>query len=330
MKNKEKPSKLLFIVILCIFSVFCLSCSYEKIPAVNILEGKDSKPPILIGTRATGKKQVILIFDEKVDLILNTNKEKIESISYKGNIAYIFLKQTLEPWEKITFDFIAMDSRKNTTSLICPIFGFNARKPIALINEITTKGTKTQPDRTELLILKGGNLAGLTLYQGCKDNWETRVILPNREVNNGDFIVIWWTEQLPTDIDDYKNICAKTSNDPPTFNGCESLYSDPSEFSPCLDAIIYANHNGIAYNKFGNKKNEAQASLIVKNGNWKTEEETLTGLSGVNSLKTTSTRSIARWKDKIDTNTSKDWYITKTSGKTFGEANTSEVFVFQN
>lgn len=328
MKIKEKLLILLLIVILCTFSVFCLSCSFERIPAVNILEGKDSNPPILIGAKASGKKLLMLIFDEQINLIINKEKDKIESITYKGNIAYISLKQTLEPWEKITLDFIAMDLRKNTTSLICPIYGFNARKPLALINEFTTKGTKTQPDRTELIILKGGNLAGLTLYQGCKEDWDTRVILPNKEVNNGDFIVIWWTEELPPGIDNTKNICAETSETPPSLNGCESLYSNPSELSTCLDAVIYANHSGVAYNKFGNKENEARASLIVNQGNWKSDEENLTGLSGVNSLKTTSTRSIARWKDKIDSNTNKDWYITKTSGETFGKENTSEAFVY--
>jgi len=328
MKTKPNCPKMLFITLFCTISLLFSTCTFEKIPAINILEGKDSNPPVLIEIKASAQKQIMLIFDEKVTLILNNNKDKIESINYKGNIAYLLLKKTLEPWEKISLDFIALDTKKNSTSLVCPIYGFNARKPLALINEITTKGTKTQPDRTELLILKGGNLAGLTLYQGCIDNWDTRLILPNKEVNSGDFIVIWWTQELPSGINEDTNICAKTSSDPPTFNGCETLYSSPSKGALCLDAVIYANHEGVAYNKFGNKENEEQASSIVENGYWKSEEELLTGLSAVNSLKTTSTRSISRWKDQEDTDTNNDWYITKTSGQTFGGPNTSEAFVY--
>jgi len=291
---------------------------------MNILSGKDSNPPIYLGSKTISKNKIQLIFNESVNLNISEGKESISSISYKGNLAYLWLKDTLQANEKLYLEFMTFDQSKNSSLVSCNIYGKNNNPAEVLINELTTNGSAHSPDRTELLVTKSGNLAGLTLYQGSNIYFLNRFILPNLEVLSQQYYVIWWTDSLPDGVDKTKNICAKTS-DLATRNGCLSIYSDPSKSATCLDCVLWANHSGSAFDKFGNKENQIQCLSLINSNNWE-KIEPITGLLAVDSLKTTSTRSISRWLNKKDNNNSSDWYITCTSGSTFGSDNISPIF----
>ena len=55
----------------------------------------------------------------------------------------------------------------NSLTFTLGLWGYNPNLPTLLINEFTTKGSGNNPDRVELLVLKG-NLAGITLLMELK------------------------------------------------------------------------------------------------------------------------------------------------------------------
>lgn len=120
-----------------------------------------------------------------------------------------------------------------------------------------------------------------------KNDKSTSYTLKDQEVKEGDFIVISLEEGLGAN------------------NGFIELRATPSPFSRLIDKVFYTN---------------------------KGDEDNTEGWSGsgVDSTFSTTTRSINRKSENgipVDTDTSDDWYITKTRGASWGEANTKEIYV---
>ena len=97
------------------------------------------------------------------------------------------------------------DRSYNSSAFIINLFGRNTRLPDVVINEFSSKGTATQPDRIELEIRSDGNIEGLTLADGTEGNETHLFIMPDKDVMRGDYIVVYWdlegqteTETLPS------------------------------------------------------------------------------------------------------------------------------------
>lgn len=108
-----------------------------------------------------------------------------------------------------------------------------------------------------------------------------------REVHKGEFVVVELEEGLSAN------------------NGFIEVYSTSSPFGRLIDKVVYTNKN---------------------------EEVNTEGWSGygIDSTGSTTTRSINRKSENgipIDTDTSDDWYVTKTKGASWGETNCKEIYV---
>ncbi|MBR5400588.1 MAG: hypothetical protein IK102_02145 [Treponema sp.] len=101
--------------------------------------------------------------------------------------------QTYEFYSKIS------DSAGNTLTLVIPFSGFNARVPQLLLTEIQSEScdqNKTESNAgiyrnefVEILVLKGGNLAGLELCSGY-DGDTKKYVFPAIDVQAGEVFVV--------------------------------------------------------------------------------------------------------------------------------------------
>lgn len=301
----------------------CSGCRAEIGHAVNVLQGQDRIPPRLLSMAAVSPTQIQIKFDEPVTLSRAPFPCMQES---HGNIITITLDSPLAPGSSLSLSAAAQDARGNMTSFSGTIYGFNPRTPSLLITELTTAGTSKSPDRTELLALSDGNMAGVTLYDGVIADFSHHFIFPDTEIRRGEYIVLQWTGEPPDSTQSVHHFSAMRQSDPSQYNGIQMLCEDPSRASRILDCVIYTNHNGQAHSRFGSKQNLARAKTAIGLGAWKAaaiDNGEITGLCGVDSSKATATRSMSRRFPYEDTDSNADWQITATGGSTFGSDNLS-------
>ena len=314
-----------FIVILVIVSsvivllLVLLGCSQEPDGAeiINVFSGLDCIAPTLLSVRSESGAIIRLEFDEPVKVY----GKSFDPFSARadGRFVYVTLSKALLPGRSSAVKGRVRDYSGNTTGLEVSVWGFNPRLPRILINEFTTKGTARSPDRTELRVLDEGNVEGLTLYCGIPGDCDAFVMLGDIEVERDDLIVIWWTESLPDDVPERTgrtfNICARSSTDPSSNNGTFVLCDNPSLGAEVLDAVIYSGFSQ-SHEGFGTKTALERARWVLASGAW-------TG-DAVDCNASTATRSVSRFPDGKDTDGRDDWYVTVTSGSTFGKQNTSD------
>nr|MCR5760695.1 hypothetical protein [Sphaerochaetaceae bacterium] len=147
------------------------------------------------------------------------------------------------------------------------------------------------------------------------------VVLPSAEVQEGDYVVIYWTEELPSSAvstDSVLYLCSGTETSLSDDNGILTLSSSPVQGSAVLDCVIYCSFESTQYEGFGTKAVLNRVNKALENAWWYS--------NAVDSSKSTSTRSICRKLNSTDTDTASDWYTVTTRGLSFGSANTSEAY----
>ena len=116
------------------------------------------------------------------------------------NILKFILDEQMEIGQGYELYTKVLDSVGNTLTLVIPFTGFNSRVPELMITELQTESVSSQNkaektagiyrnEYVELLVLKGGNLAGLELCSGY-DGETKKYTFPAIDVSTGEIIVV--------------------------------------------------------------------------------------------------------------------------------------------
>ncbi len=116
------------------------------------------------------------------------------------NILKFILDEQMEIGQGYELYAKVLDSVGNTLTLVIPFTGFNSRVPELMITELQTESVSSQNkaektagiyrnEYVELLVLKGGNLAGLELCSGY-DGETKKYTFPAIDVSTGEIIVV--------------------------------------------------------------------------------------------------------------------------------------------
>lgn len=324
-----KPRTVFAFVMLLIYSLSGCEAQPQQ-ELYNVLLGTDHYSPILLDAYATGRYTAEYRFDEMIFCTKShfnvessdTDSQRIVSVHPYGETVTLEFSSPLVPGRRTQVRGTVADRAGNSLSFSVGVWGYNDRIPTLLINEFTTKGSSANPDRVELLALSDGNLAGVTLYHGMPDIFDTETVFPSWEVSAGDYLVIVFGNQpetLPKGWlwGGYVGLGAN--------NGVVSLASRPQ--GDLIDAVLYSNRTSDSdenYNGFGTRKVQLWAQSLEASGHWASLP--VIPESGVDSTHSTATRSFCRTEGEADTDSRNDWHIVPTRGATFGEKNSEEIY----
>jgi hypothetical protein len=316
-------------LLLCVLSLFVFaSCEAEPRPeVVNVMWGKDHNGPVLLKTEASGEDLATYHFDEMVfcsskDFSVVDSDNRIVSVQpYEKRLHIRFIKP-LVAGERIKVNGVVRDRVGNSLTFSAGVWGYNGSIPTLLINEFSTKGTESNPDRIELLALSKGNLAGVALYVGMPGSFDSELVFPDVEVEEGERIVVYYgyLPQGETPLEWYGGETGIGAN-----NGVISLCASPD--GRILDAVMYSNRTSdsdVTYDGFGTAKVQQWAQELEQSGYWKPHPNTPE--TGIDSSDTTATRSFCRTEGEDDTDSKDDWHIVPTRGASFGLPNTEATY----
>jgi hypothetical protein len=318
----NKKSIFYLLLILCL----CIACESRIQQSFNLISNIDSTPPKLNYIESQSPYSVEIVFDEILSdrdkIELTFNNEKISNFSVKTNIVKIFRKQALIAGNKYSIKIKVEDLNGNSTFLESFVYTKNNNMADVLISEISTKGTTKNCDKVELVVTKSGSLAGIVVSDGFNDNYEDRCTLPDIYVNEGEFIVISFKDSNEESFKS-ENKKGLSSN-----NGCVLVLDNPSYNAKILDCIIYSNNKSENSEGFASNKTLLTAKTLVSLGQW--ENTYPLASAAVDTTCETSTRTINRKYSNnyyfVDTDSCEDFYVTVTSGDSFGYENNLEVY----
>ncbi len=329
----------------------------------------DFQQPLLLNVETLNESAFVLQFSEPVIAAPDAIQYLVESTGDTGTLKQInisggdtdtlFLQtgSPLRPGERCLIRGYVTDRAGNSLTFSAAAYGWNDQIPDLVINEFTTQGSSSNPDRVELAVTGAGNTAGVTFYDGVSTDWIQRVILPPIDVEPGDFIVIHCGKEpvypepetlsitesdSPHAVDTAWDIWIPEGSGLSGNNGIISLYASPR--GDLLDAVLYSNRTSTSdanYAGFGSKALLARTAVLAEEAGWLPHESVegnavsaaapaepyqLKPEDGVNPDPSTATRSMCRWDPAIDTDTHHDWYIVPVRKASFGEANYPEEY----
>lgn len=296
-------------------------------------EDVDLLPPVVLGVAAVAEDTVTVTFDEAATVT-------VEEVAFEpamgvaevtaGETVSIRTDGALAIGAEYTLHATARDARGNSTTFVARFAGHNPRPPGLLINEFTTKGSKKRRDAIELYVTDGGNLGGVTLYDGTADDYRDHVVLPPVEVSTGDYVVIHATTDGPgegaTEQAGELDFWMEKGEGLSGNNGVLTLYVAPT--GELLDGLLYSNRTSDSderYRGFGSKATMERADRLVELGGWQIAGTLAAPEDAVSSAATTSTRSLNRDSSSTDTDAAADWHTVPTRGASFGAPNDDRV-----
>jgi hypothetical protein len=298
-------------------------------PNSLIENAMDIMPPGIVSIEVISGNTLLITATESVEMDLKhfySNKNlTIQGVNEGVKSLEIIFNETLKHDVEYTNEFKIYDRNGNYLAFISKIYGFNPYLPELVINEFTTRGSASNPDKLELLVLSDGNIGGVTIFNGIEYNYDNKFIFPSFYVKKGDYIVVSAaSEKYPENKDNFYYIYSNDFN-LSSNNGVISLYSNP--YGKILDGIAYtSNLNDIEknYRNFGTKKVMDRVDKLFELGFW-LGNDVIFPEDCINIEKTTTTRSANRKKENYS-KTKNDWYIVPTRGSTFGFINNEEVY----
>lgn len=275
-------------------------------PVVNMFALGDSSAPVILSVRTVDEKTACVVFDESIIPIEDSFLP--HSASAAGTTLRVDLGRVLAAGTSQVICGTVRDESGNTVTFSVVAWGLNDNPAQMRINEFTTKGTRTQPDRTELRVMRGGNTAGIVLCDGIPGLYRTMVVLPSFEVQSGSFVTVWWTDVLPSGVKEKEgnNINVLAGGGLSENNGIMCIVSDPSQGCEVRDCVIWSSMESTQFGGYGTKEVLDRVNTALENGWWEGPP--------VYSGYSTSTRSMALGKDGI-------WYTTVQGGISFGDEN---------
>lgn len=310
-----------------LMTVSCSGCQEDVAEAYDLLSYRDSTPPVFEDMQALSPTSLRLCFNEQLkqdtESKFRLNGTIHTNYRYQGQFLYIYTTIPISPGAETTIEGTVSDLSGNTTRFSCITYGANTNPASLLINEFTTKGTGKSPDRVELVATKSGSLAGITLSDGPGASYDDRCILPDRNVCVGEYVVINFGKKIDDGSFQSDKGLGLGGN-----NGTLVLAEDPSIGAAIMDAVVYSNKSSATCQGFGSTEILTRASTLAKLGAWQWQEPLCQ--AAIDSSTSTATRSINRKRNSYgapqDTDSSNDWYITITGGKTFGNINNTATY----
>lgn len=275
---------------------------------IDTLKDKDRTVAKVLSYELVDNRYLHIKFDSKIELIeFIFNKERFDRFSAGDDIT-IQLPYELSFGEEAIVSITVKKESGNKTRASFSLQGHNELLPMMVINEVSTNGTSSSPDRVEIYILSSGNIAGAVLET---EKESADVTLPSIDVSQGDIIVIYWNKnKKETDKERATGftyyIEGKADKTLSSKNGILMLRE--SKRGEIIDAIIYSDSAGSL-----TESAKAAAAFIIDEGHWSGD--------AINSEYITSSRVMARRPGAIDTDTADDWFITMPRRSTFGEEN---------
>ncbi len=324
--------------------LFLISCG----TSVQVWNKGDIEPPYLTSIEMTAPQSIELTFHEEVHL-------DIEDIDISENVRAVGIQMNQKKIEiqieppasmgaEYQFEATVRDTAGNSVLIVDTIYGYNGTIPQMRISEFICEGSKTKGDKVEIAILSDGNLAGTTLQQGVGSDYTVRVIFPELAVRAGSYLVVHF-KPFPL-----SNLAPETERKDQSTH--EQAYDDSWDFfsdqdvglsntnsnlvllknprGAILDAVVYSTKEDDTehqYRGFAQSSTFLGASKLYDEGAWTGESSEILPSDTVNPMDSTTTRSISRNSLLEDTNSKHDWHITPTSGSTFGQDNTDDVYM---
>ena len=308
---------------------------------------RDIYPPVFISMGTLNPTTLELKFSEEI--VANTEYLFIDpvidvsSITVDGNRMKIFFEQSMEAGGLFKIEITVSDRTGNSLTILSDFYGFNSNIPEIIINEFTTQGSTTNPDKVELRVLSPGNTAGMCIFEGIDTNWVQRKILPAIDVLEDDYIIIHFKPQgIDEEIDETvsKDISGGLNIHPDAWdlwvdggtglsgnNGTITLFTNPG--GNLIDGVLYSNRTSSSdenYRGFGSTAVMNKADRLFELGGWAASIGLIAPEDAINPEDSTATRSMCRNIIFTDTNLKGDWHIVPTSTASFGEVNSDEIF----
>ena len=325
-----------------------LLCCCSPVTDQRALIQEDLRPPVFIKTEVIDSSHVTLTFSEPVSL----DPERFSSIpllplegtEYDGNRLCLGFSEEMEPGTRYSLEMTVEDQASNTNTIMTQIYGFNPRVPGLLLNEITTQGSSTNPDKVELKAFSDGNTAGVAVFEGTIDFWDQLKVLPPVEIAAGDYLVIHFKpagspDELDETVSNLQCTASEASDTGWDFwveggtglsgnNGVVSIYTHNA--GTLMDGFLYCNRTSASdeeYRGFGSAATMEKADQLWQQGGWTAAGRLIAPEDAVNPDDSTATRSMCRMPGGEDTNSAADWFIVNTSQSTFGYENSTELYV---
>ncbi len=335
-----------YLLFLSLFFQFALSNGCGPIPDYRILVSTDIKPPVLLSVKTESADRMSFIFNEppfpaEERIRISPELGILSAESLENSLIIIFGKDQTAGLQYI-IEADVRDEKGNSLNFITSFYGYNPDIPDIVINEFITQGSTKHPDLIELYIKEGGNMAGVSLYEGTDGNWTHKFIFPGVEVPEGSFILVHFKPQgIPEEVDEIEDPVLSggydASDNALDFwvpggkglsgnNGVLSVYTSPGGLM--IDGVLYSNRTSLSdenYRGFGTKKTMERADELYDAGKWIIQGEAIAPEDAVSPEDSTSTRSVCRSSGSADTDAPADWHIVPTRGSTFGTANIDDI-----
>ena len=308
---------------------------------------RDIQPPMFISMGTLNSTTLELQFSEEIkadtEYLFIDPAIEIFSVTIDKNRMEISFVQAMEPGGLFKIEIAVTDLSGNSLTLLSDFYGYNPDLPEIVINEFTTQGSTTNPDKVELRVLTPGNTAGLCIYEGVDTGWVQRKILPPIEVSQDDYIIIHFKPAgTDEEIDETvsKDISGGLNVHPEAWdlwvdggkglsgnNGTITLFTNPR--GDLIDGVLYSNRTSDSdenYRGFGSRSVMNKADRLFELGGWTASGEIIAPEDAIDPEDSTATRSMCREIVFIDTHSKDDWHIVPTSTASFGEVNSDEVY----
>lgn len=308
---------------------------------------RDIQPPMFISMGTLNSTTLELQFSEEIkadtEYLFIDPAIEIFSITIDKNRMEISFAQAMEPGGLFKIEIAVTDLSGNSLTILSDFYGYNPDLPEIVINEFTTQGSTTNPDKVELRVLTTGNTAGLCLYEGVDTEWVQKKILPPITVSQDDYIIIHFKPSgTAEEIDETvsKDISGGLNVHPEAWdlwvdggtglsgnNGTITLFTNPG--GNLIDGVLYSNRTSSSdenYRGFGSTSVMNKADRLFELGGWTASAEIIAPEDAIDPEDSTATRSMCREIVFIDTNSKDDWHIVPTSTASFGEVNSDEIF----
>jgi hypothetical protein len=325
--------------------IFAVSCG--PIREIQAELTADLQPPRLLSVQAVDEQTLQMTFDETAELVAGelyiSPEIDIQTLPPPSKTIRLSFGEAMIPGLKYCIDAVLKDENGNTVSFLLHFYGFNGNLPALLINEFITQGSSTHPDLVELYVIEEGNLAGICLYRGTAGSWDSRIIFPDHWVESGDYVLVHFKpEEIPEETNE-----TELKDESGGLDACNEawdywveggeglsgnndvlgLYSCPE--GNVIDAVVYSNRTSESdekYRGFGSRRMMERVDEITAAGAWNFAGVYAAPEDAVDPEDSTSTRSICRSSNWVDSDGKSDWHIVPTRGSTFGFINSDEVY----
>jgi hypothetical protein len=309
----------------------------------------DLRPPVFLSIAVNNSTSVALEFSEPIEYCSESYScSPALSLAPAGPLSSdrqleLNFQDAMAPGTEYSLECSVRDAAGNTHTVLVKFFGFNPDIPAVRLNEITTQGSTSNPDKVELLVLEDGNTAGLCFIDGTRDLIRNCKIFPPIEVAAGDYIVIHCRPAgSPDEIDETESKLQCSADEAAIGawdvwlegasglsgnNGVLTVYSHSN--GGLIDGFLYSNRTSAAdenYRGFGSRATMDRADQLWMQEGWSAAGRLIAPEDAVNPDDSTATRSMCRAPGAEDSDSAADWYIVDTSESSFGSENSTVLY----